>query len=545
MNTAPEMLESRGNPKPVAEAIRDPWRTLSLLNLYRLTLALAFLGFFVSSVGPDLLGQANPALYAITAWTYLIGVLVNIAFTQARRPTFNTQVNTLVGIDIVSIALLMHASGGTPSGLGILLIVTITSGTLISTRKTATYVYAAMATLAVLAEALYSDLGESQGRTYYTQAGLLGAAFFATAILDYAFARRMQHSQELAEQRGIDLANLAQLNEHIIQRMQSGILVVDEDGRVRLMNQAAWHLIGMPISGREPPLSEICPELATQLQQWLANPFNAPQAFTLPGGQSELMPRFNRLARDGSGTIIYLEDQKQISHQAQQQKLASLGRMSASIAHEIRNPLGALSHAAQLLAESPNLQSADQRLTHIIGENAQRVNTIIENVLQISRRQTSSPLQLTLHDWLEDFRDEFCRAEGLPPDRLRLEIQPRDLQVLIDPSQLHQVIWNLCKNALEHGATPNGDVHIELRGGSEMPSRAPFLDVIDHGPGIDPQTAQQIFEPFYTTRTRGTGLGLYLARQLCELNEAKLDYIAQPRGGSCFRLRFPRPHSLQ
>lgn len=530
---------------PGPEALRDPWQTLTLLNLYRLTLALAFLSLFITGVGPDLLGNTNPTLYAVTAWAYFAAVLFSIATTRTRRPTFNTQVNTLVGVDILTIALLMHASGGTPSGLGILLIVTITSGTLISTRKSATYVYAALATLAVLAEAVYSDLISAQTATYYTQAGLLGAAFFATAVLDYTFARRVQHSQELAEQRGVDLANLSQLNEHIIQRLQSGILVVDEDGRVRLMNQAAWHLIGMPISGSQPPLAEICPELADQLQRWLANPFDTPQPFTLPGGQSELMPRFNRLARDAKDAIIYLEDQKQISHQAQQQKLASLGRMSASIAHEIRNPLGALSHAAQLLAESSTLPSTDQRLTRIIGENAQRVNTIIENVLQISRRQTSSPVRLPLYAWLEELRDEFCRAEGLPVEHLRIDVQPRDLEVLIDPSQLHQVVWNLCKNAMEHGANSSGEVRIELRAGMEMPSRHSFLDVIDHGPGIDPQTAQQIFEPFYTTRTRGTGLGLYLARQLCELNDAKLDYIAQPRGGSCFRIRFPRAQSAQ
>ena len=533
------------NLPPATEVLRDPWRILTLLNLYRLTLAFAFLSLFITGIGPDLLGSSRPVIYATTAWAYFAGVLFSIATTRTRRPTFNTQVNTLVGVDILAIALLMHASGGTPSGLGILLIVTITSGTLISTKKSATYVYAALATIAVLAEAVYSDLVSVQTATYYTQAGLLGAAFFATAVLDYTFARRVQHSQELAEQRGVDLANLSQLNEHIIQRLQSGILVVDEDGRVRLMNQAAWHLIGMPISGRQPPLAEICPELASQLQQWLTNPFNAPHSFTLPGGQSELMPRFNRLARDAKDAIIYLEDQKQVSHQAQQQKLASLGRMSASIAHEIRNPLGALSHAAQLLAESSTLAATDQRLTRIIGENAQRVNTIIENVLQISRRQTSSPVRLLLHAWLEELRDEFCSAEGLPPEHLRIDVQPRDLEVLIDPSQLHQVVWNLCKNATEHGANASGETRIELRGGMEMPARRSFLDVIDQGPGIDPQTAQQIFEPFYTTRTRGTGLGLYLARQLCELNDAKLDYIAQPRGGSCFRIRFPRAQSAQ
>ena len=226
-------------------------------------------------------------------------------------------------------------------------------------------------------------------------------------------------------------------------------------------------------------------------------------------------------------------------------KLASLGRMSASIAHEIRNPLGALSHAAQLLLESDNLAAADQRLTRIIEENAQRVNTIIENVLQISRRQSQSPTQIRLLEWSHNFRDEFCTAEGRPSAQFNVEVQPENLEILIDSSQLHQVVWNLCKNAMEHGLHNDGKTRIDLRGGSDSPGRGPYLDVIDNGPGIDPATARQIFEPFYTTRTQGTGLGLFLARQLCELNEASLDYIAQPRGGSCFRIRFSDPPNVK
>jgi len=521
------------------EGNQQVWRALLVLNLYRLGLSIAFIGLFLTDIGPELLGSHHPTLYKTTTYIYVSIVLLSNLAVYAKRPSFDLQVHTLVAVDVVAITLLMHTSGGMSSGLGILLIVTITSGSLVGTARAAAYFYAAIASLTILTQSIYADISSSLVQTYYTQAGMLGAAFFATALLAHQLAQRARQSEQLAEQRGVDLASMAQLNEHIIQRMQAGMLVVDDDSQIRLMNQSAWHLLGMPISGPQPALEDVSLELVEQLQAWLNNPLNTPHTFSVPGGSSDILPRFNRLSREDNSAIIYLEDQKIAGQEAQQMKLASLGRMSASIAHEIRNPLGALSHAAQLLSESEHLAPAEQRLTNIIEENAQRVNTIIENVLQISRRQTQSPTQIDLLRWLQAFRDEFCTAEGLPETQCHVEVQPENLEIMIDPSQLHQVVWNLCKNALDHGSQNDGTIRIDLRGGADSPGRGPCLDVIDNGPGIDPTTARQVFEPFYTTRTQGTGLGLFLARQLCELNEANLDYIAQPHGGSCFRIRFP------
>lgn len=516
------------------------WQALVVLNLYRLALSVLLVGLYVTHLGPRLLGEFRPLLYLATAWAFLGSSLAGNAAVRLRWPHFGTQVHLLVICDVLALTLLMHASGGVISGLGILLIITITSGGLVATEQRVVYVYAALATLAILAETVYADLTNAFPQTYFTQAGMLGAAFFATALLAHVLARRARFSEQLAAQRGVDLANLAQLNEHIIQRLQSGILVVDDDGRVRLMNQAAWHLLGMPLSGSQPTLEEIAPELADQLEAWRESSINTPQPFAIPGSSHELLPRFTRLGRhQDSGTLIYLDDQRAASQQLQQVKLASLGRMSASIAHEIRNPLGALSHAAQLLDESANLGDAERRLARIIEENSQRVNTVIETVLQISRRQTSRPTEVDLKAWLTQFKEEFCNIEGLDSEALVVDVQPPHTCALIDTSQLHQVVWNLSKNALDHGRGSDGRAHIELRAGQDARARGSFLEVIDHGPGIDPQTAEQIFEPFYTTRTRGTGLGLYLARQLCTINDASLNYVAQPRGGSCFRIQFP------
>jgi len=250
------------------------------------------------------------------------------------------------------------------------------------------------------------------------------------------------------------------------------------------------------------------------------------------------MPRFTALGRQrGDATLIFLEDTAALAQQAQQMKLAALGRLTASIAHEIRNPLGAISHAGQLLAESAHLDSGEQRLTEIIRDHSQRVNTIIENVLQLSRRGQTNPQTLAIAAWLHNFVDELIRCEKLTPEQLTLTIELDTLNVHIDPGHLHQVLWNLTHNALQHG----GGV-LELRLGLNA-AQQPCLEVLDRGTGIAANVEGEIFEPFFTTAASGTGLGLYLARELCELNRARLSYEPRRGGGSCFRITFLQ-HSL-
>jgi two-component system sensor histidine kinase PilS (NtrC family) len=254
-----------------------------------------------------------------------------------------------------------------------------------------------------------------------------------------------------------------------------------------------------------------------------------------------------------AGTLIFLEDTARMAQQAQQLKLASLGRLTASIAHEIRNPLGAISHAEQLLTESTDSEAStdagDKRLLEIIHTNTARVNDIIENVLQLSRRDLSMPEDLPLKDWLQDFIQEFVHSQKCDPADVALYLEPEDCTVHMDASQLHQVLWNLCQNGLRHSQDYPGQPKLELHGGIAADSRKAFLDIIDHGPGVPPEARQNIFEPFFTTESKGSGLGLYIARELCECNQARLSYVAIPTGGACFRIEFAdhlqttKPHS--
>ncbi len=514
------------------------WLPLRYFNLYRLLLSGLLSTLYFSGNGPKLFGEHNPGMFAATSLIYLACVLVSGFAHRWRRPAFRIQLQINVLVDIIAITLLMHASGGVESGLGMLLLITMAGGGLLMSGR-AILSFAAVATLSVLTEQVYANLAQSFDNTAYTQTGILGATFFAAALLANVLAQRVRTTEALATQRGIDLANMEQLNAYIIQHLQSGILVVDNEESVRLMNESAWYLLGMPTLDKQQQLASASPTLAAHLNAWRKDNSVEPPPFRVTPTGADLLARFTQLGSDRpAGSVIFLEDSAAMAQQAQQMKLASLGRLTASIAHEIRNPLGAISHAGQLLNESPELNSGDRRLTEIIHDQALRVNTIIENILQLSRRERSRPQDVALLPWLENFVVEFTRDLHLAPGRISIDITPPDVEVRMDTGHLRQVLWNLCENAVHHGGMTAASLRIELRGGLSPESRDAVLDVIDHGSGISAEDAQQIFEPFFTTNRQGTGLGLYIARELCEFNKAQLRHVPMPAGGCCFRVSF-------
>jgi two-component system sensor histidine kinase PilS (NtrC family) len=521
-----------------AASANQTWLPLRYFNLYRLLLSGLFATLYFSGNGPKLFGEHNPELFGATSLIYLGCVLISGFAHRWQWPAFRLQLRLNVLVDIVAITLLTHASGGVESGLGMLLLITLAGGGLLMSGRAILF-FAAIATLSVLIEQVYANLVRSTDSTAYTQTGILGATFFAAALLANVLAQRVRTTEALATQRGIDLANMEQLNAYIIQHLQSGILVVDNTERVRLMNESAWYLLSMPSLDKQQHLHSASPTLAAHLSAWRKDSSFEPPPFRATPTGADLLARFTRLGGDHpAGSVIFLEDSAAMAQQAQQMKLASLGRLTASIAHEIRNPLGAISHAGQLLHESPELNSGDRRLTEIIHDQALRVNTIIENILQLARRERSRPQDVPLLPWLEDFAAEFVRDLHLAPGSVSIEITPPDVEVRMDPGHLRQVLWNLCENAVHHGDMTAAGLRIELRGGLNAASRDAVLDVIDHGRGINAEDAQQIFEPFFTTNRQGTGLGLYIARELCEFNKAQLRHVPMPDGGCCFRISF-------
>jgi len=512
------------------------WRPLRFLNLYRFTLAALFVLLHHLGELPPPLGNPAPELFYHISLAYLGFSLLAMYPLATERPTFLTQLYSHILADIVFITLWMHASGGVSSGVGMLLVISIANGSMIAAGRLPG-MFAALATIAVLLEQLYSAFLPTVSSVNYPLAGLLGITLFATAILAHVLARRARESEALARQRSIDLANMAQLTEYIIQQMQTGVMVVDPDNRVRLINASAWQHLNTPLLPQPSPLPLYSRELNELLQQWKQKPNRQKQRLHVEDSAKELLVQFLSIGQGRrDGTLLFLEDAATTTRQAQQLKLASLGRLTASIAHEIRNPLGAISHAGALLGESPDLPPPDRRLTEIIQEQSQRINTIVENVLQLGRRDHAQTETLPLQRWLEGFIEAFVQTLPEASEQIALKLDPEDLQAAFDPNHLHQLLANLCQNGLRHAE--EGDApKVTLQAG-EFDREHGYLDIIDTGPGITDENRKHIFEPFFTTDSKGTGLGLYLSRELAEANQAQLRYEPTRNGQSRFRLVF-------
>lgn len=521
------------------------WRVLGTLNLFRLFVAVLLLGLFFASGDPRFFGERYPALFSATAAGYLVFSIVSGLAIRQRWVTAEPQILVQIAADILAIVILMHASGGIASGLGGLLVVFVGAGSLLLPLHVPAF-FAALATLAVLGEQFFSQMAGVSDTSNYSAAGVLGAIIFAISLAARPLARRIQFSEALARQRGVDLANLSELNEYIVQHLRESIVVVDADDRIRLINGSAAQLLGAPADCRGIELADASIDLAEHVAGWRkrqAAPRHAEFSMVAADGSARIQVHLAPLGKgdERHGPIlVFLEDASLMDERVQQSKLASLGRLSASIAHEIRNPVGAMSHAGQLLAESSALSAEDLRLTEIIRTHAERVSHIIDNVLRLSRRESSRPERFELAPWLRDFAEEFTCTLELQEGELSVANATENLEIRMDPSHLRQVLWNLCDNAVKY-ASETGGIMVELAAGQTQRTGQPYLEVLDHGHGVDPQTVDKIFEPFFTDRSGGTGLGLYISRELCELNRATLVFQPRETGGSIFRIVFADP----
>ena len=532
----------------IQKAIDEPelgWRVLVTLNAFRLLIATTLLLLFAVGSDPRFFGDVSPTLFAATAAGYLVfAVLSAVSLRQQWVPRPVLATVQLIA-DIIAIVLLMHASGGISSGLGGLLIIFIGASSLV-VAITVSATVAAIATFAILGEQVYTAITSLTVAPNYPAAGILSGVIFAIALATQPLARRIRASEALARQFGVDLKNLSELNEYIVQHLRESIVVLDSSDTVRLINSSALQLLTIASAPAGTPLSVVSEPLADYIGRWRKDdklPSHPELLLITEGDNLRVTAHLAPLGRDGSRDgpmLVFLEDTSHMNERVQQSKLASLGRLSASIAHEIRNPVGAMSHAAQLLAESPGMSDDDLRLTEIIQTHSSRVSHIIENVLQLSRRDSSRPERLPLKSWLSDFVGEFVRTLELQEGELTVGDVPDDLVVRMDTSHLRQVLWNLCDNAVKY-ASETGGIMVEIQAGKMTGQGRPYLEVLDCGLGVDAATADKIFEPFFTARSGGTGLGLYISRELCELNRATLLYLDRPGGGSIFRIVFSDP----
>jgi two-component system sensor histidine kinase PilS (NtrC family) len=516
---------SKGYGIPAQQA----WLLLKVFLSYRLILAGLFVTFFYSDTGPTLLGTYDSKLFIYSSQSYLILSLLSGICISWRLTPYATQAQLLILTDIPILTLIMHASGGINSGIGALLAVSIASGGLLIGGRCAMF-FAALASLSVLAEQVFADYTDSFESNSYANAGMLGASFFTIALLSYILAKRSEQIFQLADRQQQTITKLEDLNKYIIQHLQSGIIIANKQQVIQMANEAALKLVNLSILPTK--LSDISGYLSQAFQIWLADPEQNFVLLQLPN-QFEIHSRFLPLPTGHEFLyMIILEDIALYNQQVQQSKLASLGRLTASIAHEIRNPLGAISHAGQLLFENPLLSSQDQRLTEIIRTHSVRVNDIIEDILQLSRRADSRREKIHLKPWLDNYLKNFIIEHAITTDVFTFLCPDESLTALMDAGHLRQIMDNLCRNALKYGSPEAGGIifrTLELL-------HAPCIEVIDNGIGISREHQCHLFEPFFTTSSNGTGLGLYISRELAELNQAKLSYYLTDDNRSCFRL---------
>ncbi|MDD2721264.1 MAG: histidine kinase dimerization/phospho-acceptor domain-containing protein [Gallionella sp.] len=515
------------------------WRSLSVFNLYRLVLV-AFIVLIALTLDVHMLfGEARGRLFLMSGVLYALVIWVSIYLLRVGRLALSWQLGVQVCGDIVALILLAHASGGIQSNVGLLLMVTLAVAGSVSRGKI-TLFYAALASIAALLEHSYTVLYNEGQVAQYVQVGLSNLAYFAVAGLAHKLAQYVQESQRLAQRRARDLVGMSEANRLVMRDMQDGVLVVDEHGTIMQMNPCAARLLHTPATTSY-RLAESFPLLNEQFIYWKAGDFNASDTLKLDGGLQARL-RFVAVERGTAhGAVIFLEDMQHLQAEAQQIKLAALGRLTANLAHEVRNPLSAISYATELLQEEPG-NAKQWRLLHLIQENTQRINRIIQDVMQLNRRDRLQAESFDLFARLQVFVEEFNQIERINPGVLMLQNEQADqvVRATFDPGHWRQVLWNLCRNALRYSLRKPGSLLLSMG----VDHGRPFLDVLDDGPGVAEENRAKLFEPFFTTAEAGTGLGLFVARELCEANGALLEYhdrydVSDGQCfGACFRIIF-------
>lgn len=516
-----------------AESIpADFWRSLYYFNLYRLALVCFIVIIALTFDAERLFGTTKGQLFLTTAWFYAVVVILSFVPLRMRWLQFSWQLGGMVCSDIVALTVFSHASGGIQSSVGLLLMVSMAVAGIISRGKI-TLFFAALASIASLLEHSFAVLSDGAPVTQYVQVGLLCLSYFAVAGLAHKLAQYALDNQKLAQRRGRDLIGMAEANRLVMRDMQDGVLVVDEHDGIVQMNPSASRLLhhGESVGGL---LADSFPLLYEQYVHWKDNASSGRETLQLDGGLQARLRFIGVQREEAQGAVIFLEDMQHVQAEAQQIKLAALGRLTANLAHEVRNPLSAISYATELLQEEPG-DARQARLLQLIRDNTRRINRIVEDVMQLNRRDRAQAEIFDLYLQLPVFVDEFSQAERIDAGVLTLKAQP-DSVVTFDRGHFRQVLWNLCSNGLRHGRHLPGS--LVLVTGNDRGRIV--LEVQDDGPGISPENQSRLFEPFFTTAEHGTGLGLYIARELCEANGAWLTYhdLEGAGSGACFRITF-------
>lgn len=485
----------------------------------------------------------TPTGFFITAGAYCLFAISFFIFVYRRRKQLSERSLFIsFAFDILILISIASSAEHLFSSIGLLVIVALAGANLMIGKRLGLLLAAIAALFPLVGISLFSFRGAIDSSQQLFNVAVLGAAGFFTALFMQYLAARMSNTQQLAKRRQIAIEELRQVNEGIVARMRTGVLVINDSEAVALINSAARELLDIDIIEEDvqpisrPAINQIPAQILALAQA------SETQTTLCRSPQRGIGLRVTATPFEGyrNSTLVFVEDTAKLTQHAQQLKLASLGRFTASIAHEIRNPLSAIHHAAQLLEEELEQHDASQDLLKIINKNTGRMNEIIENILQLSRRQSGNPQQLELKEWIQNWLKEYQQARSGTAD-IRFSSDIHSAKVKVDPSQLRQVLNNLLDNALEHGNRDSKAPWASLKLSSHAFSSAISLDICDGGNGVAEADRDKLFEPFFTTSNNGTGLGLYLCKELCESNQVHLSYQHNSGKSHSFRLQFAPP----
>ncbi len=532
---------------PLQAQVSDPrlsgfWRPLRYFSLARVAVAgvlLVYLRLMRSAFGIG--SGVDATTFVATAIGYMVAAIVLLLVSRPGRFRLETLVFIQVTVDLIALVVLIYAGRGVMDGLAVLLVLPNAGAAILIGQRPSLF-FGALSAIALMLMAVFQWLRGEATEVAIAQAGLIGAALLGTVLIVGRLASLLAAQERLAAKRGEDLRNQLAVTQAVISELHDGVLVLSEQGEVRAINRSArvmlaavdgddalpglpslWSALQQPAS-TEPALSLIVsPDSNGESDDM--RPMSGGRAVTFsvaPGtNQPERLLRARQLDSTGDGrdTVVVVEDLGRLERRAQQLKLASMGRLSASIAHEIRNPLAAIRHANGLLGERLD-SPAQQRLAAIVEDNCVRINRIIEDVLSISRRGSAAPEPIAAAAFLARVIAEYVVQSDVDPTRVDCCIESEE-PIWFDAGNLRQVILNLLGNALRHSSHAPGAVRITWAHAGGTPT----LSVSDDGPGVPQSVRDHLFEPFLTTEARGTGLGLHLARELCNANAARIRYL--------------------
>ena len=499
----------------------EGWELLFYYNIYRFCLAVILLALAAPGWGQIAIDLNSAGVVTGIAGFLMVSVLALITIRQ-RTPAIHIQAHMLFLLDMVFISILALTREIHDASIVVLYITTV-GATAVMFRTRTALAYSVIATLVIYFRDLVGIFGGTEDVQQLYLSALTAIGLFTIVFIVGRVARRTRVVQNVLEQQEIELADLDAINQLIIDQLEIGVLFIDDNLGVKLVNNRASSLIGDYVHD-----DKVTGHLGETLKLFFSHPGTKSTNFR----QSDSVLTLHKTEMQ-SGIMVRIEDETVIARRIQQTKLSTVGRFASAVSHEIRNPLNAISHAAQLI-RVPNDDEESQELVKIIRKHVRRINDIIESVLERSRPGKAEQREVVFPNWLENFVTDF--QQSVHSEEVRISISGQPCRVYFDTTQLEQILTNICQNSVKYGRVKDAPLEILFRT-SLNKDGIPYLDISNNGPRIPENQVDRLFEPFYTTDSVGTGLGLYLSREFCNLNGAEIAYFSDNMAHG-FRITF-------